>query len=72
MLGVPHTERAWRYRAVYLPENPYLYDYLTPVEYLDYAGRLFGMPMQGQWLTVGTPESIPAAEAVVRNSKTAA
>jgi N-acetyl-alpha-D-muramate 1-phosphate uridylyltransferase len=35
-------------------------------------GRLFGMPMQGQWLTVGTPESIPAAEAVVRNSKTAA
>jgi len=23
---------------------PYLYDYLTPAEYLDYAGRLFGMP----------------------------
>jgi ABC-2 type transport system ATP-binding protein len=44
VLGVPHTERAWRYRAGYLPENPYLYDYLTPEEYLDYAGRLFGMP----------------------------
>src|SRR5436309_5860560 len=44
VLGVPHTERAWRYRAGYLPENPYLYDYLTPQEYLDYAGRLFGMP----------------------------
>ena len=43
VLGVPHTERAWRYRAGYLPENPYLYDYLTPLEYLDYAGRLFGM-----------------------------
>ena len=28
----------------YLPENPYLYDYLTPAEYLDYVGRLFGMP----------------------------
>jgi ABC-2 type transport system ATP-binding protein len=44
VLGVPHTERALRYRAGYLPENPYLYDYLTPQEYLDYAGRLFGMP----------------------------
>ena len=44
VLGVSHTERAWRYRAGYLPENPYLYDYLTPQEYLDYAGRLFGMP----------------------------
>jgi ABC-2 type transport system ATP-binding protein len=43
VLGVPHTERSWRYRAGYLPENPYLYDYLTPQEYLDYAGRLFGM-----------------------------
>ena len=44
VLGLPHTDRAWRYRAGYLPENPYLYDYLTPQEYLDYAGRLFGMP----------------------------
>jgi len=44
VLGVPHTERGWRYRAGYLPENPYLYDYLTPQEYLDYAGRLLGMP----------------------------
>jgi N-acetyl-alpha-D-muramate 1-phosphate uridylyltransferase len=33
-------------------------------------GRLFGMPMHGQWLTVGTPESIPAAEAVVRKRNT--
>jgi ABC-2 type transport system ATP-binding protein len=43
VLGLPYTDRAWRYRAGYLPENPYLYDYLTPQEYLDYAGRLFGM-----------------------------
>jgi len=26
-------------------------------------GRLFGMPMQGHWLTVGTPEAIGEAEA---------
>src|SRR5437867_11075796 len=30
VLGVPHPERAWRYRVGDLPENPYLYDYLTP------------------------------------------
>ena len=27
------------------------------------AGRLFGVPMQGHWLTVGTPEAIDEAEA---------
>ena len=30
------------------------------------AGRLFGMVMDGQWITVGTPEALPAAEEVVR------
>ncbi|MFN3720258.1 MAG: nucleotidyltransferase family protein [Rhizobium rhizophilum] len=29
------------------------------------AGRLFGTPLQGQWLTVGTPDAIAPAEAVV-------
>lgn len=29
------------------------------------AGRLFGMAMQGHWITVGTPDAIPAAEAAV-------
>jgi ABC-2 type transport system ATP-binding protein len=43
ILGQPLASRGWRYRAGYLPENPYLYDYLTAAEYLDYAGRLFGM-----------------------------
>jgi ABC-2 type transport system ATP-binding protein len=43
MLGEPLASRAWRFRAGYLPEHPYLYDYLTAAEYLDYAGRLFGM-----------------------------
>jgi len=43
VLGEPLASRAWRFRAGYLPEHPYLYDYLTPLEYLDYAGRLFGL-----------------------------
>lgn len=30
------------------------------------AGRLFGWRMNGQWITVGTPDAIPAAEAAVR------
>ncbi|MBC8716300.1 nucleotidyltransferase family protein [Ochrobactrum sp. Marseille-Q0166] len=29
------------------------------------AGRLYGMPMTGHWLTVGTPEAIGEAEAVL-------
>jgi MurNAc alpha-1-phosphate uridylyltransferase len=28
-------------------------------------GRLFGMMMEGEWITVGTPEALPAAEAVI-------
>lgn len=44
VLGRPLGDRSWRYRAGYLPEHPYFYDYLTPAEYLGYAGRLFGMP----------------------------
>jgi MurNAc alpha-1-phosphate uridylyltransferase len=26
------------------------------------AGRLFGLPLDGQWLHVGTPDAIAAAE----------
>jgi ABC-2 type transport system ATP-binding protein len=44
ILGWPLKERAWRYRVGYLPEHPYLYDYLTAAEYLEYVGRLFGLP----------------------------
>jgi ABC-2 type transport system ATP-binding protein len=43
VLGRTHRDPAWRHRVGYLPEHPYFYDYLTPSEYLDYAGRLFGM-----------------------------
>jgi ABC-2 type transport system ATP-binding protein len=43
LLGRPLEDPRCRERVGYLPEHPYLYDYLTPVEYLDYVGRLFGM-----------------------------
>jgi len=43
LLGRPLRDPRCRERVGYLPENPYLYDYLTPAEYLDYVGRLFGM-----------------------------
>src|SRR5688572_2530194 len=43
VLGSPFQDRAWRHRVGYLPEQPYFYDYLSAHEYLDYAGRLFGM-----------------------------
>ncbi len=43
ILGRPLADRSWRYAVGYLPEHPYLYDYLTPREYLDYVGRLFGL-----------------------------
>jgi ABC-2 type transport system ATP-binding protein len=48
VLGKPLASAAWRSRAGYLPEHPYLYDYLTPAEYLDYVGRLFGMDRRGR------------------------
>jgi len=44
VLGLPLADRSWRQRTGYLPEHPYLYDYLTAREYLDYVGQLFGMP----------------------------
>jgi len=43
VLGSPLEKRDWRARIGYLPEHPYFYDYLTPGEYLDYVGQLFGL-----------------------------
>lgn len=43
VLGSSDADRAWRSKAGFLPEHPYFYDYLTAAEYLDYAGRLFGL-----------------------------
>jgi MurNAc alpha-1-phosphate uridylyltransferase len=33
------------------------------------GGRFFGMPMDGQWITVGTPDAIPLAEAAVARAE---
>ncbi|HEY3347180.1 MAG TPA: ABC transporter ATP-binding protein, partial [Nitrospirota bacterium] len=51
----PTTGKAWimgqelgsvevKRRIGFLPEQPYFYDYLTATEFLDFYGRLFGMP----------------------------
>ncbi|HHH30417.1 MAG TPA: ABC transporter ATP-binding protein [Polyangiaceae bacterium] len=37
--GLPSTMK----RVGYLPENPYVYQYLRPMEFLDLCGRLVGM-----------------------------
>ncbi len=56
-LAHPTAGRAWiagvevtngdsraREQFGYLPQQPAFYAWMTPVEYLDYVGRLFGMP----------------------------
>ena len=43
VMGLPHEDPAWRSRLGYLPEQPYFYDHLSASEYLDLAGRLFGL-----------------------------
>jgi ABC-2 type transport system ATP-binding protein len=40
ILGVPATEVRSRLRLGFLPEQPYFYDYLGGVEYLEMVGRL--------------------------------
>jgi ABC-2 type transport system ATP-binding protein len=44
ILGHAHTDLGWRYRTGFLAEHPYLYDYLTAAEYLEYVGRLRDVP----------------------------
>src|SRR5256885_14562002 len=41
--GFPVGSLASRRRLGYLPENPALYEYLTGIEYLRFAGRLAGL-----------------------------
>jgi ABC-2 type transport system ATP-binding protein len=43
MLGFELRDSRWRYKAGYLPEQPYFYDYLTAGEYVEYAGRILGL-----------------------------
>ncbi|MEM9534434.1 MAG: ABC transporter ATP-binding protein [Cyanobacteria bacterium P01_E01_bin.45] len=44
LLGKPIGDPSVKERIGYLPENPYLYDYLTGWEFLQFAGRLFQLP----------------------------
>lgn len=41
ILGKPIADVDMHREIGYCPENPYFYDYLTPVELFDYFGRLF-------------------------------
>lgn len=44
IFGDAHFSPKSRARIGFLPENPYFYDYLTAAEFLDFYGRLFGLP----------------------------
>ena len=44
LFGLPPSDAAARERLGFLPENPYFYDYLTPVEFLDLYARLHKIP----------------------------
>ncbi|MBN2206733.1 MAG: ABC transporter ATP-binding protein, partial [Candidatus Aminicenantes bacterium] len=44
IFGKSHLAPKARARIGFLPENPYFYDYLTAAEFLDFYGRLFGLP----------------------------
>lgn len=43
LLDCPVTEKSVRTQVGYLPENPYLYDHLTPEELMQFGGRTSGM-----------------------------
>jgi ABC-2 type transport system ATP-binding protein len=43
LFGKPVPEPASRERLGFLPENPYVYPYLTPREFVELAGKLSGM-----------------------------
>lgn len=43
LFGMPVSEPAARKKVGYLPENPYLYQYLTALEIMDLFGRLAGL-----------------------------
>jgi ABC-2 type transport system ATP-binding protein len=46
LFGQDARRPALRSRVGFLPENPYLYDYLTGAEFLDFHARLFGMAVE--------------------------
>lgn len=44
IFGMSADDRAAANRVGYMPENPYVYQYLKPLEFLDLCGRLTGIP----------------------------
>ena len=43
ILGHDISDVAMHSRIGYLPENPYFYDYLTALEFLNFCGQIFGL-----------------------------
>jgi ABC-2 type transport system ATP-binding protein len=43
IMGRPLGDKEVKAQIGFLPENPYFYDYLKGVEFLDYYGQLYGM-----------------------------
>ena len=46
LLGQPLGSKDARAQIGYLPEHPYFYDHLLPLEFLDFYGKLFSMSAQ--------------------------
>jgi ABC-2 type transport system ATP-binding protein len=46
LFGEPIPSRAARTRIGFLPENPYIYPYLTPFEFVEHCARLSGISRQ--------------------------
>lgn len=53
LFGKSPSDPSGRARIGYLPENPYFYEYLTAEEFLDYYGRLRGLPASERAAAVG-------------------
>src|SRR5258705_723500 len=43
ILGHDIADISMHSRIGYLPENPYFYDYLTALEFLNFSGQIFGL-----------------------------
>jgi ABC-2 type transport system ATP-binding protein len=76
LLGKPIGDRSVKERIGYLPENPYLYDYLTGWEFLQLVAGLFQIPkkVQRQRIPqllelVGLPQSDARKKLLRRYSK---
>ena len=48
IFGLPPTHLESAQRIGYMPENPYVYQYLKPAEFLDLCGRLVGLDRQAR------------------------